>query len=134
MGKLGGCLQQKQATVGYGREQPAATRFLDKMFVILLRFIPKERKLKAILPTTRLGMACPGIAARLREDGNHFVDEADGRALLIGQRQGGENREVAEMEQNKNKRYGGNSKWMSLRTAHGTRSNFEWSHDRGRRG
>ena len=49
MRKDGSALQQEQAAFRGCREQSPSSRFLDEVFVILVRFKPEERKAKTIL-------------------------------------------------------------------------------------
>ncbi len=53
------------------------------MFIVVLRFKPKQRQLESILATTGLCVTNTSIATCLREYRNHIVDEADIWAIII---------------------------------------------------
>ena len=60
-------LEQQQALIGRGREEPAAAAFLHEVLVILLRLEAEQRQAEAVL-AARLAVAAAAVAAVLGED------------------------------------------------------------------
>ena len=69
-------LEQQQALVGRGREQPPAAAFLHQVLVILRRLEAEQRQLEAVL-AARLAVAAAAVAAELGEDRHDLIGEVD---------------------------------------------------------
>src|SRR6185295_6118332 len=69
-------LEQEQAFVGRGGEQPSAAPFLDQMLIIFGRLESEQRQLKPVL-TAGFSVAATAVAGQLGENGNNLVGEID---------------------------------------------------------
>ena len=73
--QLAGRLQQQQAAVRSGGEQPASASLLDQVFEILRRLEAQQRQGEPVL-AARLPVAAAAVAAVFGEDGDDLVRES----------------------------------------------------------
>ena len=79
-------LQQQQAAFRRAGRQPPSAAFQRQMVDIFVWFVTEKRELEPVLAIACLGMADADIAARFREDREHFVDETDRSIVGTGAR------------------------------------------------
>jgi hypothetical protein len=82
--------QQQQALLRIGQVEPASLVLVHDHFVVVLRFVPEQRQLKAVLAVQR-AVTTAAIAADLRQYRHHIGVEAEGRGPVrpLHQRGGG---------------------------------------------
>ena len=74
--QAGGRLQQQQALVGSGGEEPAAAAFLHQVLEVFGRLEAEQRQPEAVL-AARLAVAAAAVAAVLGEDRRDLVGKVD---------------------------------------------------------